>query len=522
MSVLFFGAALGGFIPFNFMPDVDADELTIQIEMRAGTPYERTREATFRVLGAAEAVRERLAKLDAGTGSPPVYSSVVASVGGSAVTTNNPNPFQGIEGSHSAQVSLALAGGADRLHTTREIESLWNEAIGEIEGVESLSFTGMMFTAGEDVHVELVHSDLDVLEGATRGLKERLRQIEGVYEIADGGDDGNRELKFTLTEEGRSAGLTQAQLARQIRQAFYGEEVQRIQRGSNEVRVMVRYPREERRSLGQLDSMRIRLSDGTEIPLRTAAMIEEGEGYSTIHRVGGRRILSVTAKVDRGVTSSGRVNGYLRAVVLPELMELYPGLVYQMEGQQREQQKTMRSMVQGLAVALLLIFGILGAQLRSYIQPLIIMAAIPFGVLGAVVGHLVMGYQMSMPSFFGIVALSGVVVNDALILIDSYNRNAGVMATHFEAVVAAGVRRFRPILFTTLTTALGLLPLILETSIQARFLIPMAISLGFGIIMATGVTLVLVPSLVLIVEDVRAIFGATPRRTVASEAGAGG
>ena len=296
-----------------------------------------------------------------------------------------------------------------------------------------------------------------------------------------------------------------------MRQGFYGEEVQRVQRGRDEIKVMVRYPLQERRSLADIHNMRIRLPDGAELPFDTVADVRESRGYAVINRVTQRRVVSVTADVDERTANATEINNTLRSTVLPNLRSEYPQLLYSFEGEQREQQESLKSLGLNMIIALLAIFVILAVQFRSYIQPLIVMSAIPFGLIGAVLGHVIMGQNLSMLSGFGAVALTGVVVNDSLIMIDLINRRRRDGAPLARVVIKSGTRRFRPIVLTTATTFFGLSPMIFERSLQAKFLIPMALSLGFGVLFATAITLLIVPAMYLIMEDVRKLFA--PRAT---------
>ncbi|MCB1233461.1 MAG: efflux RND transporter permease subunit, partial [Verrucomicrobiae bacterium] len=320
---------------------------------------------------------------------------------------------------------------------------------------------------------------------------------------------GKEQLDLTLRPEGRARGLTETELARQIRDAFYGAEAVRQQRGRQELRVYVRRPLDERESEQDLARMVVRTPDGGEMPLMQAADVRRGRAYTTIRRTDGRRNVSVTADVVAGVGNANEIVASLRERELPRLLEDVPGLTYVMGGEQKEQAESLASLRNNQILAFFAMFGLLAIIFKSYAQPLIVMlGAIPFGVTGAFLGHLVMGFDLSMISMMGIVALSGVVVNDSLVLIDAINRfrrDDGMPV--WDAVVAAGARRFRPILLTSLTTFFGLMPMILETSVQARFLIPMAISLGFGVMFATFITLFLVPVSYLVVEDLKRLFG---------------
>jgi multidrug efflux pump subunit AcrB len=346
------------------------------------------------------------------------------------------------------------------------------------------------------------------LEKAATELAEVLDQFPLVQDTDAGFQEGKRQLDFSVTEAGESAGLTAREIARQLRNAYEGAEVVRQQRGRNEIKVKVRLPEQERQSEFILRDMVLRTPSGGEIPLREAARIEPNRAYTEIKRREGKRAMSVTADV-RPKSKVDQVIRVLDTDVMPRLMDKYPGLNYSYEGRQAETRESLASLQVTVPLVLLALYALLAVPFRSYSQPLIVMASIPFGIVGAVIGHLIMGYDLSLFGLIGIVALSGVVVNDSLIMIDFANRMRREHATTHDAVVAAGVQRFRPILLTTLTTFFGLTPMIFETSRQARFLIPMALSLGYGLLFATMITLGLVPSLYMIAEDLRRLF---PRR----------
>ena len=301
-------------------------------------------------------------------------------------------------------------------------------------------------------------------------------------------------------------GLSQLDLGRQVRQAFYGEEAQRIQRGRDEVRIMVRYPPEERRSLGDLEDMRIRTPAGVEVPFDEVAEVELGRGFSSIKRVDRARAINVTADVDATQANANEVISDLEETFLSKVPERYPGVFYTWEGEQREQAETMEGMMSGYPLALLIIYALLAIPFRSYLQPFIVMSAIPFGLVGAIWGHVIMGMDLTILSMFGIVALSGVVVNDNLVMVVYINRFRDQGGKLMDAVREAGVARFRPILLTSLTTFVGLVPLILEESVQAKFLIPMATSLAFGVVFATTISLLLVPAGYLVLEDLKRLI----------------
>ena len=325
---------------------------------------------------------------------------------------------------------------------------------------------------------------------AVEWLKGEYDKILGMDEILDSSSLGKRQFDIELTPAGEAAGLKPADVARQLRQTFFGDEVHRIQRGRQELKVMVRYPREQRRSTRDLFNTRIRLADGTEAPLSTVARVIESRSYSEIRRVDGRRVVTVSGEVDTAIATPTEVTNQIEANLLPELTLRFPGVQVGQSGFGREQSEDLGSLADTAMVALLVIYALLASQLKSYAQPLVILTAIPFGAAGALVGHFLLGFNLSFISIFGIVALSGVVVNDALVLVDRYNflRKTSEMSA-IEAVVSASRRRFRAILLTTATTALGLTPMLFESSLQAQFLVPFAVSLATGIVFASAIIL---------------------------------
>ena len=405
---------------------------------------------------------------------------------------------------------------------TAKFTELWRKRVGTLAGLESIKFESDAGGPGRGgaISVELRHRDIDILERASSDLAGALGFFPNVTDIDDGFSPGKQQIDFQIKPEGRSLGMRSQEVARQVRHAYYGAQVLRQQRGRNEVKVMVRLPKGERVSEHNLEEMVLRTQAGKEIPLTEAVTLKRGRAYTTIDRRNGHRIVTVTADV-RPRSKAGQVLQSIKAETLPELQAKYAGFTYSFEGRQADQRESVQGLTKGLFIALLVIFAMLAVPFNSYIQPMIIMISIPFGIVGAVAGHLIMGYSLSVTSLFGVVALSGVVINDSLVLIHFANsrRHAG-MSSH-DAIHSAGIQRFRPILLTTLTTFGGLAPMIFETSRQARFLIPMALSLGYGILFATVITLVLTPSLYLIFEDLRRLVvpKETPRMNQAGKIG---
>ena len=407
--------------------------------------------------------------------------------------------------SEFAAATMELTPSSERRITAAEIERRWRDEVGQLPGIKSLAFDSAGLSGGADVSFNLSHADSERLLSSVDALVVALRTIEGVSEIETTAEAGKRELSFSLTPMGVAAGLTVDDLAKQIRQAYFGEEVQRVQRGAEEVRVYVRFPEDERRSLSDLARLRIPLPGGDDVPLRNVARIEETRSYASIDRVDGRRVISVIADVDEAVTTPNYVNALIETDVLPALFQGDPGLRATQEGQARDQAEDLASLGRNLAIALIIMYVLLASVLRSYGQPLIILAIVPFGLVGSVLGHMLLGYDVSFLSLFGVVALCGVIVNDSIVLIDYYNElNAQGDGREMENMAKAVRRRFRPILLTTLTTFIGLVPMISETSVQAQFLIPMAVSIAFGILFASAVVLFLVPACLAIGIQARA------------------
>ncbi len=348
------------------------------------------------------------------------------------------------------------------------------------------------------------HSDIDVLEAASQAFVERVESFDATRDVGDNYNRGKKQYDFKLLPEGRKLGLTSAEVGEQVRNAFFGALAKRQLRGTNEVEVRVKLPLEERRDIYNLEELVIQTDDGTEVPLMDVVELKKGEAFTSINRRDGRRVVSVSMDAEPS-NAVGRVLESIQAEVLPELRQEFPGITWSFEGSQAEMRESTQALWGGFALALMIIYALLAIAFNSYAQPLIVMGAIPFGIVGAVIGHILLGYDLSLVSLMGVIALSGVVLNDSLIMIDFANKKRKDHSA-FDAIHEAGLRRFRPILLTTLTTFGGLTPIILETSIQATQLIPMAISLGFGIVFATAIILVLVPCLYMILEDVILVF----------------
>jgi multidrug efflux pump subunit AcrB len=500
-------AVVAGPMRFSFFPPLEADYVTARLTMPKGTPSPVTEAALRQIEGSIAELRRSLDPEYAAEGESLVLHSLTA-LGEHPFRVSQSGPPSGeaeAGGAHLGEVTLELVPSEQRTISTGEIAQRWRELTGPVAGAEELIFASSLFSAGQEIFIQLQGPDIERLREAADRTKAALGAYPGVIDIADSFRAGKREVKLSILPGAEALGLTLQDLARQVRQGFYGEEAQRIQRGRDDVRVMVRYPEGERRSMGDLENMRIRTPDGGEVPFRTVARAELGRGYSTIRRADRERVVNVTADVDRTRTTGNEVLADMKAKVLPGILGDYPGMTFRLEGIQEEQQRAFSGLLRWFPVALFAIYALLAVPLRSYVQPLLIMSVIPFGLVGAIAGHLIMGLDLAFMSITGMIALTGVVVNSSLVLVHYVNGRRAEGMPLRAAVEAAGVARFRPIVLTSLTTFAGLTPLLLERSVQAQFLIPMATSLGFGVLFATGITLFLVPSGYLIVEDLRAL-----------------
>ena len=492
------GLVAGGRVKAEFFPNIEADFIFANIQVPYGSNIDRTREVLD------EAVSALYATLDEYPDDADIIESVITELGSQPNLSPAYRESNGLGSSHLMSVQVSLSPWETRTVTAQAFSDRWREKVQQIPGVERTNF---IYTtgpgAGSDLTIQLKHHDVATLEQAADALVERLQRFSGLSDIDNGYSGGKEQLDITLTPAGKTLGLTAAEVGRQVRGAFFGAEALRQQRGRDEVRVMVRLPEAERAEEATLEELLIRTPAGGLAPLREIAQIERGQAYTTIRRDQGRRVLNVTADVDTNTTQTNDVIAELERDSLPALMDRYIGLEYSFEGANRDEAESSSAIGRGFVLALIGIFVLLAMAFRSYLQPVIVMSAIPFGMVGAIVGHLLLGYKMSFVSLFGIVALSGVVVNDSLVLIDAANRYHREGMSKRDAIIRAGQRRFRPIVLTSLTTFLGLAPMILETSLQARFIIPMAISLGFGILFATVIILLLVPAVFLVIEDLR-------------------
>lgn len=501
-TALFFvavGLVASGLLPFSFMPKTEADLVRVNARLPYGVSIERTDEVRAKLETALQQAIDEVGAQDGLRGTLTLVGSGPASFGPAA----GGRPV----GSHLLSMEVDLVPTDEREFSTAQLAKAWEEAVPPLPGVESLTFVKDIGpSGGAAVDVQLTHTDTTVLAAASQEVTEALRGYPQLTSINNGYAAGKPQLDFTLLPNARTLGLTSADVARQIRSAFYGAEAIREQRGRNEIKVMARLPEQERVSEFDLEQLEIRTPMGAWVPLASVAQFERSQAATTISRDSGQRVVDVTAELAAGQKSTRAVLDDLTADVLPALQAKYPGLGARFAGEQESQNESLANLGQNYLFALLVMFALLAVPFKSYIQPMIIMSAIPFGFVGAVGGHVLMGFELSLISVMGIIALSGVVVNDSLVLVDAANNFRSDGMSNLEAITAAGKRRMRPILLTSFTTFFGLLPMIFEPSVQARFLIPMAISLGFGVLFSTLITLLVVPALYMIIEDIISLW----------------
>ncbi len=468
-----------GRMGFVLMPQIESEYAQATATLPVGAPREHVDAVVDRLVASAQAVL-------AENGGEALGKGVSALVKENAI-----------------EVRAYLVESSLRDLSTAQVTNMWRERLGgEMPGLETLRFAADAGGPGRGpkVSIELSHRDVPTLERAAEAVADRLEDFAVVKDIDDGYTPGKTQLDFRITDEAKSLGMDADSIARAVRSSFFGVEAIRQQRGRNEITVRVRLPEAERNSESSLENLIVATPDGGEVPLYQVADVTRGRAYTDINRRDGRRVVTVTSNVDP-VSETGKVLADMKDIVLPEVMLDFPGLSFSFEGRQADQRDSMVALRNNYVIALVIIYVLLAIPFRSYIQPIIVMTAIPFAGVGAILGHLLMGFNLSVISVMGMIALSGVVINDALVMVDYANklRREGYSAA--EAIENAGIRRFRPIWLTTMTTFCGVGPMIFETSRQARFLIPMALSLGFGIVFATAITLVLVPALYMVVED---------------------
>ena len=490
---------LSGRIVFGFFPAVEGNRVYAGLEMPEGVSAETTLEAARRIELAAQRLNEELT-LELGLSEPLVQNTLVSV--GQEVDRNGPGRPMTAGRSNIAEVVIDLVVLEERNNLSAKIvANRWREAVGAIPDAVNLRFDADTYSTGAPIAYQLRGDDVDELRRAAEELKAELSRFNGVFDISDSFRSGKQEVQLALLPEARNLGLTLSDLANQVRGAFYGAEAQRIQRGQDDVRVMVRFPEAERKSIGNLEDMYIRTPNGSQVPFYSVAQFDIGRGYSRINRLDGKRQVEVRADVDRSAVTPEEISAAVRAELLPQFRQRYPDIDIQLGGEQEERAEALGGLAIGSLFSLVIIYGLLAIPLRSYLQPLVIMSVIPFGAVGAITGHYVLDQQLMFFSALGIVALSGVVVNASLVLVDYANRQRREGMETVEAILKATSVRFRPIILTSVTTFVGLIPLMSTSTPATAPFLPMAISLAWGVLFATVITLLLVPCLYLMVED---------------------
>jgi multidrug efflux pump subunit AcrB len=506
--VVALSVVMSGHVKSVMMPPMEMDGVSAGLEMPLGTPVAETAEAVARLEAAALELARELEE-NRRPGEPQLVENRMAMVGDRR--SFGPDQRRSSSGqSHLGQVDLRLSPSEKRSISAPDVAERWRELTGTIPGVEELTFHGQFRHFGDPVDVELRAEDIAMLREAAARLQVELARYPGVHDIRDSYVEGKQELQLAIKPAAEALGLSLEDLGRQVRQAFYGAEAQRIQRGRDEVKVMVRYPESERRALSDVQNMRIRLPDGTAVPFAAVAEATLDRGPASIHRIDRRRRLRVTADIDEEVANAVEIAQEISTVLMPALLRDYPRLSWSFRGEREEAAEAFGGLKRGAVVAMILIFILLAVPLRSYFQAVVIMLAIPFGYVGAVLGHWLYGtirfgepYAISFLSMIGVLACAGVVVNDSLVLVTFMNRLREEGVSLLEAAVQAGQRRFRAIMLTSLTTFAGLTPIYFDLSSQSQMVTPMAVSLGFGVVIATGFTLLMIPAAMLVVEDVK-------------------
>ena len=492
--VLTIGIMLSGILKFSFFPAVEDDLAIATIEYPSGTPIDITREGYEKLEEAATVLESQLKEQFPDQAIIRNRLSTIGYLPMLTKTSRGPGNLDALfVGSNMAEVALELAPSESRTISTEEVVRKWRNIMPALPGVKELSFKSDLFSAGDPINIQLSSKYMDDLISAKDELKTQLVRFPGVFDVSDTYNIGKEEISINLLPAAKNYGVSMMMVASQVRQAFYGLEVQTVQRGRNELKVILQYPKNDRSSISDLENMMILTPTGSTIPVRQIAQLEIGEGLASIERKNRKRSINVTADVDLSVTNGNEVIATVMSSIMPKILQQYNSVAYSLEGEQQEQGDNLRSLGKNFLLAMIVVYMLLAIPFKSYFQPLVVMSSIPFGITGAVLGHIFLGLNLSVLSMMGIVALTGVVVNDSLVMVDFINRYRLEGNSIKNAVLEAGPRRFRPIFLTSLTTFVGLVPLILEKSTQAKFMIPMAVSLSFGVLFATAITLLLVP-----------------------------
>ena len=492
--ILFITMVPAGIIKFSFFPDIEANTVVAKLEMPAGTTINRTTEVTDKIEAAGERAIARFLgdSDDRESLVEATYSTV-----GLQQSGGGPDGEVEIFRPSISSVQFALTGSEERTISALEFEEAWREELGPLPEARSIAISSSLLSLGAAVSLRVSHPDDATLGSIKSRVMAELTQIGGVFDVESDQDAGMREIELRLKPSARTLGVTLQDVAAQTRAAFFGAESVRVQRGSEDVRVYVRLPEDERNSIADIEQFRVRVQGGF-ASLGAIADASFTESPSQIKREGGRRVITITADVDDEVVTSQEVSVLLASEIMPAIIADYPELRYDFGGQQEEQQESFGDLGAAFGFALVVIYALLAIPFKSYTQPIVIMAAIPFGMIGALLGHLLLGIPLGILSMFGIVALSGVIINGSLVLIDFFNENLASGMPVEEAIIDASKSRFRPVMLTAVTTFLGVAPITFETSIQAQFLIPMSVSLGFGVLVGTVLLILVIPSLALV------------------------
>ena len=492
--ILTIGIMLSGILKFSFFPAVEDDLAIATIEYPSGTPIDITRRGYTKLEEAAKILEDQL---EEEFPDQAIIKNRLSTIGYQPMltkTSRGPGNLDALfVGPNMAEVALELAPSENRTISTEEVVRKWRNIMPDVPGIKELSFKSDLFSSGDPINIQLSSKYMDDLISAKEELKTQLVRFPGVFDVNDTYNIGKEEISINLLPAAKNYGVSMMMVASQVRQAFYGLEVQTVQRGRNELKVILQYPENDRSSVADLENMMILTPTGSTIPVRQIAQLELGEGIASIERKNRKRSINVTADVDLSITNGNEVIATVMTTIMPKILQKHNSIAYSLEGEQQEQGDNLRSLGKNFLLAMIVVYMLLAIPFKSYFQPLVVMSSIPFGITGAVLGHLFLGLNLSVLSMMGIVALTGVVVNDSLVMVDFINRYRSEGNSIKDAVLEAGPRRFRPIFLTSLTTFVGLIPLILEKSTQAKFMIPMAVSLSFGVLFATAITLLLVP-----------------------------
>ena len=497
--ILVVALILSGWSRFVFFPRVDSETVRVTLNMPAGTPFEVTDQHIVFMTQQAQALQNKYRDIETGDS---IIANILSSSGSSGRS----------KGTHYGRVVFEVTAPEYRASTitSTQLKNEWRKLIGQIAGAESIAYRAELIHTSDPIDIQLSGANFDDLQLVAEAVKAQLADYPGVFDLSDSMSDGKEEIRLKLKPEAYALGINESDVIRQVREAFYGFEAQRIQRGRDDVRVMVRYPIEERQAIANLQGFLISTDDGRRIPVSQVVDLIPGKSPTAIRRTDLLRTLNITGDIDKGQVNMAVLNTEIRTFI-DTLLQQYPGISYTLEGESKEQSESLGSLMFGMIFVIFAIYSLLAIPFKSYTQPLVVMSVIPFGTIGAILGHWLLGMPLTMFSLLGILALVGIVVNDSLVLVDFINQQRRKHGKPVpEAIQAAGAARFRPVMLTSMTTFFGLMPLLFEQSTQAQFLIPMAVSLAFGILFATVITLIMVPVNYLIALECQRWFSSRP------------